>query len=301
MFPLPPLPLLDNCLFLDNSALELISTCQRQAQYYILHKREKASDRSALKFGGILHKMLEANYRNLSASPDLRLSLMLDAATEGFASWSPDPSDYRNYDSAVGFAQRYIKEYPIEEFEVPVSRVELPFATPIGEFAIGGRTIKIIWQGRIDLIPERSGTMFFMDHKSTSMMGPTYFKEFDLSSQFKGYGWATKELMGIMPAYGVVNALGIRAPSKTGKQYEFQRYSVRFTEDDLDEWRSDTMHLIGTFIQNYFAGFFPRSTKWCVGKYGACQYFDVCILPRGQREMMLSTGDYKDVTWNPLT
>ena len=131
------------------------------------------------------------------------------------------------------------------------------------------------------------------------MMGPTYFREFDISSQFRGYGWAMRELG--YPADGViVNALGIRAPTKTGKQYDFQRHTVSITTEELDEWYRDTCYIISDILSMFLRNYFPRHTKWCVGKYGTCQFFNVCTLSADQRPLMLSTGDYKQVTWDPL-
>ncbi len=132
------------------------------------------------------------------------------------------------------------------------------------------------------------------------MMGPSYFREFDLSSQIKGYGWAVRETLGQTLEGFIVNALGIRRPTKTGKAFEFQRYTVRFTDVDLNEWKEDTLHVISTFLAHCAEGYLPRHTKWCVAKYGECQYYNVCVLPSEHRATMLASGDYKDVTWNPL-
>lgn len=292
------LSLVDNTLFLDNSALELISTCKRQAELYILHKREKNADRPALRFGGIIHKALEALYLNQGKPIQELKGLMLTAITKGFDAWTPEAEEFRNYDCACSFISRYLEEYPVEPFTV--HSVETSFTVDFGVFTMSdGTEIKVVWQGRIDLIGEREGKRFFMDHKTTSMMGPTYFKEFDMSSQFRGYAWAMRKLLGEMPTFGWVNGLGIRKPTKTGKAFEFSRYPVHFVPDQLDEWYLDTQALIAEFLQCAEVGFFPRQTKWCVGKYGACQYFDVCVLPREHRATMLASGDFKPVTWDP--
>ena len=170
---------------------------------------------------------------------------------------------------------------------------------PFGTFTCGNTPIRVVLQGRIDYLGARDGQTMFMDHKTTSMMGPSYFKDFEMSSQFSTYAWAIQQLVGTMPAFGIVNALGIRKPTKTGQALDFQRYTVRFTEEKLQEWHADVVRLIQDFLTYYSSGFFPRHTKWCVGKYGECQYYNVCTLPSAQRQTMLATGDYKDVTWDP--
>jgi hypothetical protein len=294
-----PLPLVDGVLYLDNSALELITTCPRQAQYYILHKREKSAERTALMFGGIIHKILEAKYKAITSPLETQTAIMLAVAADAFSTWTPDAEEFRNYDCAVRFVGEYQKLYGIEPFEV--NAIETPFAVPIGEFVFGGKTIKVIWQGRIDLVVKgMESKLYGIDHKSTSMMGPSYFREFDLSSQIKGYGWAIRETLGITLEGFIVNALGIRRPTKSGKPFEFQRYTVRFSNADLEEWKQDTLHVIASFLGGVEAEYLPRHTKWCVGKYGECQYYNVCVLPAEHRATMLASGDYKPVTWNPL-
>lgn len=318
-----PLPLVDDTLLIDNSGYENITTCPRQAEYYLLNKRERNSDRSALKFGGILHEILDVRYRNSGRSIDEKTKAeMLQTTLKAFETYTPEEGDHRNYDMAVDFILEYCNAYPIESFDVVDinnrAAIEIPFAHPLFDYEIN-RTIlvremdgniherfvgviRVIWQGRLDLIL-RTGMneLYMMDHKSTSMMGPSYFKEFEMSSQFKGYSWAMEQLLG-QPVRGcIINGLGIRKPTKTGKKLEFQRKTVDILPEQIEEWKHNTIHNVTSFIEQTIAGFLPQNTKWCIGKYGACQYFDVCTLPQTQRPLMLATNDFKDVTWNPLT
>ena len=317
------LPLIDDTLFIDNSTYETFTTCPRSAEYYFLQKKERNRDRSALKFGGILHKILETRYLHSGRVLDDKAKAeMLQAALRGFQDYCPEEGDHRNYDMAVDFILEYANAYPIESFDVVNINnrpaIELPFALPLFDYEINRTipvrnpdgsievryvgTIKIIWQGRTDLvIRQGDNNIYGLDHKSTSMMGPTYFKEFELSSQFSGYTWAMEQLLDTRLAGFIINGLGIRKPTKTGKKLEFQRYTINSTPSKIDEWKRNTIHNIGQFIENTITSFHPQNTKWCVGKYGACQFFDVCTLPIEQRQMMLATPDYKTVTWNPLT
>ena len=57
-----PLPLVDGCLYIDNSSMELFTTCPRQAYYYIVRKLELNRDRIALHFGEAFHDVLRELY-----------------------------------------------------------------------------------------------------------------------------------------------------------------------------------------------------------------------------------------------
>lgn len=316
-----PIHLTGGALFIDNSSLERFTTCPRSAQYYLCSRREAAEDRTALTFGKIIHKVLETYYKNLNRSIAEREALMLTTAAQEFQSWQPPEGDYRNYDIACQVIEAYCKSFPLEEFRIlslPEGgpAIEVPFAVPLGEIEVGAEIyvqegeetprlqhldkLPLVWQGRIDLIYETQGRVSLMDHKTTSMMGPSYFKEFELSHQVYGYVWAASQLLK-RAVYGFnVNALAIRKPTKTGKGIELVRQIVPLDQCLLDEWIDDTLHIVSDFVENVRRGYFPKHTKWCVGKYGECPYRSVCAIPPDQRELMLMSGVFKTVDWSPL-
>jgi len=317
-----PLPLVDDCLFIDNSSMEVFTTCARAAQYYIIRKRELNRPRSALEFGKIIHHILEARYRLGTSQIDQPvLDAMHTKLNAGFQTYVPDLEDFRNYSTGVGFIEEYAKVYPFEEFTIcqtDKSCIELPFALPIGTIEINDTiwvrepdglirqryvgTIQIVWKGKIDMIVRQPSTApFVFDHKTTSMMGPSFFGEFELSHQMHGYVWAANKLLGEPVAGVIINGLGIRKPTRTGKAFEFIRHQVHVYPQLLEEWQQDTIHIVSDFVAMAIRGYMPKHTKWCHGKYGACQFKSVCSLPDpSHRDLLLETNEYKAVTWDPL-
>jgi hypothetical protein len=330
----PALPLIDDALFIDNSSLERFTTCPRSAEYYICNKRESSEDRVALGFGKRIHTILETRYKFHPNVVPPRLSAdvggaevgtgarMFAAAQAAFADFlPPTEEEYRNFSTATDLITAYNNHYPIEAFEVlqlpsGLPAIEVPFAVPLGEITVNSPmwvrspkgevaekqvgTIKIIWTGKIDLIYRREGRIYIMDHKTTSMMGPNYFKEFDLSSQVYGYLWAAAKLLNQPIAGFIVNALAVRKQTKTGKRFEFERYPIPGDDFLVAEWIEDTLHIISDFIEMAKRAYFPKHTKWCVGKYGLCPYIQVCQLPEHSKETILMSGNFKTVEWDPL-
>jgi hypothetical protein len=330
-----PLPLLDgDTLLLDNSSLETFTTCPRSAQYLVCEKRKSSTERSALKFGGIIHQALELRYlaaSSMYAQTDEVQSVMMARLSKEFSTWQPPEEDFRTYTCATELIRLYGETYPFESFQVLKDStgrpfVEMPFAVPIGQIDINDRiwvkpmaknvdgvvcqsapleerfvsTINLIWTGKIDLAYSLDGRNFILDHKTTSIMGPSYFTSFEDSHQLIGYSWAAEHLLGV-PIHGfVVNAIGVRKPTKTGKAFEFIRKAFSVDKWQKDEWVSDTMHIVSDFIEMCRRGYLPKHRAWCVGKFGECQFRKVCTLPPEQRQIMLSTGEYEDATWSPL-
>ena len=318
------IPLVDDCLFIDNSAQERIQTCARSAGFYLGHKREGNKPRTALSFGKNLHSILEERYRNHgSYLANDGVAAMVKVADQVFdpAVHQSDPDDYRNYGMAIAFIRKYASQYPMEDFEIVKFAdgtlfVERPFAIPLGTLTINAEglvrnpdgtvtrrhisTITIVQKGRIDLAYRREGYLYGMDHKSTSIMGNQFFAEFELSSQVHGYSWAIEKLVGELPRGFVINGLGIRKPTKTGNALEFVRQTIPIWPALVAEWKQDTLQLCANFIRGCITGQLPKETKWCVGKYGPCEYKPVCGLEPQMREMSLYSNEFRDVEWDPL-
>lgn len=319
-----PIPLLDDCFFIDNSSMEYQVTCPRSAEYYILRRRELNRTRSALEFGKIIHKALEARYLRGTGviTPEI-FQAMLSQVDEGFKTFTPDENDFRNYDIAISALQKYSVDYAFEPFQVwkdadGKPAVELPFAFPLGTIeaqrellvkdgvtgTVSTRyvgTITVVWKGKIDLIYTMNNMLYGLDHKTTSIMGPQFFQEFELSHQVHGYSWAIRQLTGKLPSGFTINGLGIRKPTKSGKALEFIRHTIPIFSGLVAEWEKDSIHIVSDFIEMASRGYMPKHTKWCQGKYGACQYKQVCLLPDpSHREIALGSNEYRDVTWDPL-
>lgn len=300
------LPLVDGVLYIDNSSMELFTTCPRQAYYYTIRKRELNKSKIALDFGQAFHSVIEyallkygTAYRSQTENADIvafAQKQVLDTPED----------DYRTVSYLTQGVQKYISDYPAESFtlvKMPngAPAVEVPFMYPLGTIIspVYG-TITIIWTGKIDVAYHSNGRLGLMDHKTTSMMGPQFFAEFDISHQFYGYSNALEHILNEPVHEVTINGLGCRKPTRTGTTFEYNRHIIPLTQDLKDEWKSDTLAIIRDFIQHAEQGYFPKATKWCVAKYGVCQYKSICSLGINMREIALATSEYRDVTWDPL-
>lgn len=331
MTPIPP-PLVDGVLYIDNSSMELFTTCPRQALYYIIRRRELNRSSIALDFGGAFHGVLEYRYKKygvdyLGASQAAdcidwinRIQTKPPTADERRAheeaqkrSWLPLPpylvtpeDDYRTRGYLIDGMNQYVQQYPAETFSIARlpsgdPAVEIPFAFPLGvvDSPLFGR-ISIVWTGKIDLVYESGGSLSVLDHKTTSMMGPQFFSEFEIAHQMYGYVAATEYVMGRLVERITINGLGCRKPTKTGQRYEFNRHHIPVSRPILAEWHDDCLAIVSDFIGHCERGYFPKHTKWCIGKYGACQFRPVCGMAPEHREFTLTSAEYRNVTWSPL-
>lgn len=305
---LPPihLPLVDGVLYIDNSSMELFTTCPRQAYYYVIRKLELNRSRIALDFGDRFHFLLETLYKRHGSSyrtGEDNANLLALAQQQIL----PTPEDdYRTTGYLVQAFETYLAQYPAERFDIAITpsgepAIEIPFMFPLGTIQSGMfGPITVVWTGKIDMGYRSSGRLGIMDHKSTSMMGPQFFAEFEIAHQMYGYTAAAEHIFG-EPVHEIcINGLGCRKPTRTGKTFEFSRHIIPVNRDLLAEWHDDCLYAVKNFIQCAEEGYFPKFTKWCVSKYGPCQYRGVCTQSPQHRESTLATNEFRPVVWDPL-
>ena len=310
-------------LMLDNSSTEKQNTCPRSAEYYLVRRRERFAS-SALIFGGAVHEGLE-NYYLGKGKEGIHQSIY-----DYFEKNPPAFSDYRTADRACELLDKYAKNYPPsqEPFQIHVVDgkpcIEKPFRVPIGSQEIKKRvpwsehmlvedgektkatyidTVHFMWTGKIDMVvKDHQGKTWILDHKTTSIAGPTFYQNFTLAQQMMGYTYATNY---IYPEFGrceglFLNALICRKPTKTGTGFAFDRQQFHYSDEHIAEWKRDVMSIASGFLSHLVEGYFPKVTAWCMGKYGKCPYFDVCSLSPDTRNVLLNSDNYAPVTWSPL-
>ena len=296
--------LVDGAFVIDNSNFEYITTCPRSALYQILRKRKGAGHKAALNFGGAVHAGLEVRYKSPEGLSYVtpQTYAKQNEALMAYVERNPiGDDDFRTPTFASEVLGAYNNQHVSEPFTTLLDSnnnplVELSFAVPIGE--VNG--IPCVWAGKIDVAIMWENRYWVLDHKTTSILGGTYFNQFYNSNQMIGYCWALQHLINQKVAGALINVLAIRRPTKTGKSMEFVRQRFEYPSSRIEEWQDNTLSIIEQFFHMCDKNEFPMHSQWCVGKFGMCPYFDVCTVPAEQREMMLMSGLYEDITWSPL-
>jgi hypothetical protein len=343
----------------DWSSIESLLSCNRSAEYKLVHSRQSGS-RAALTFGAAIHAGLEIWYRNkhkigtfdAACEPNLTTEVLLSrcySAIESTFAESP-PShfspDYRTSDYAIQSFHSYITHYK-DEILTPFTYqdkplVEFSFSFPLGKSELptsifrawdyGKLTdseekelvsamitseqyrdtvpVHIEWSGIVDMLAEVNGSLYVVDHKTTSILSQDFFDGFEIAMQPVGYFSAVRAAFPDLPIKGfLANVLACRKPvaavtksgrPTTSKPFEALRRQYNYSDWHVEEFKRDALALIEELFANLTNTYFPRKTTWCVGKYGKCPFFDVCALPPEQRMSMLMSDNYTNNTWRPV-
>ena len=332
----------------DWSSIESLLSCNRSAEYKLVHSRQSGS-RAALTFGAAIHSGLEIWYRNkqligIETTREDLLSRCYSAIESTFAESPPShfSPDYRTSDYAIQSFHSYITHYkdeiltpfthqdkPLVEFSFsfPLGKSELPidvfgYWPPFGtltndpqkekEVYLHGGTIPVTieWSGIVDMLAEVNGSLYVVDHKTTSILSQDFFDGFEIAMQPVGYFSAVRAAFPDLPIKGfLANVLACRKPvaavtkrgrPTTSKPFEALRRQYNYSDWHVEEFKRDALALIEELFANLTNSYFPRKTTWCVGKYGKCPFFDVCALPPEQRMSMLQSDNYTNNTWRPV-
>jgi hypothetical protein len=253
---------------------------------------------------------------------------MLAAGEKVLQKLPPSEGEWRNYNTFEAAIVGYVKRYPSEPFSVlefnGEKLVERAFEEHIGEIEVNAelayeegqlvaradmtaepkkvfvRKLHIVWTGVIDLVTEQNGRLAIMDHKTSSIVGPSYYEQFQLSQQFIGYTRVASKLLDQRVDGALLNVIIGRKPTPSGKSLEFARQYYHYADHKLAEWQDDVLTLIADFVDRLKLGYFPKKTLWCTGKFGQCPYLSVCQLEPALRPELLFSDAFTNNTWNPL-
>jgi len=302
-------PLDQKTFFVDNSLLELITTCPYKAWASSILRRRRAGDEPALRFGTHIHSVTTLKDRGECLGQEVTYEQQVGLLEKDFLENPCESEGWRNFATAAEVIRAYNLHWGLEHcttvrLKDGTPATELSFALEAGE--VDG--VRIVYCGKIDRLVTYPGEgLFVFDRKTTSVAGDTFWVDKEMNPQGRGYCWACREAPQIAqePTGYVIDMLCTRPPSKTGTAIEFGRrkYHTKVPEGQLDRWHSNMLEQVATWLWYCKKNVFPRHhAMHCVHKYGMCEYIGPCReLTEAKSLEALASGDFKDNTWSPLS
>jgi hypothetical protein len=283
-------PIRDNCFYVDNSTIELITTCPWLAYASIIRQRRPAMESSALRFGGFIHQALELRHRMLWMNQELKASGMTTKVSEAeienaqikllsdlFTASPLESEGWRNLAAAVLCIRGYNAQYPLAGQQHLIATnpmngralVEQPFACDTHTDIHG---LRVIYTGRIDAaIRTHDNQHFVWDVKTSSVLGDDTWADWSISEQFRGYCWALRECTGIEPTGYYVDAIGARQSIENARYDDVMRavvptsekskavplelirqpYFTQVPPGQIDEWFANMLNQVRWFLSLY--------------------------------------------------
>jgi len=211
---------------------------------------------------------------------------------------APDKSA-KTSDRTLGALGSYLAQYPPETDHIqPLvfngkPAIEFSFAHPLTDVLHPTTGEPIIYCGRFDMLGvlnNNPSSVFVVDEKTTSQLGATWSKQWELRSQFMGYVWACQQ-SGIDLDTVCVRGIGI-LKTKFSEAEAFKTFTSLKIERWHDQLRRDLWRLRRAWDEGYFDYNFADACS----SYGGCPFIDLCSSPAPERWF----SHFTQRRWNPV-
>lgn len=239
------------------------------------------------------------------ASPDLAVAAGLTALLKHYGAFECPADSAKSAERMAGAFEFYFDNYPLNQVDdrgiacdpilLPSGRrgIEFSFAhpLPINHPESGD---PILYCGRMDALLNFAGGVFICDEKTTTQLGASWSRQWDLRAQFTGYAWGCEQA-GIH-----VDGAIVRGVSILKTKYDTQQAVTYRPEWQIDRWYAELLEWITDAIGWYKRGIkgFKHNLDHSCAEYGGCTFRQVCS---SQEEANWLDTYFERRHWNPIT
>lgn len=222
----------------------------------------------------------------------------LGALLEAYGDFECPLDSAKSADRTAGAYAFYMDNYPMpadhaKPVQLPSGRsgIEFSFAEPID---INHPETKdpLIYCGRMDMICDYAGGTFGLDDKTTSSLGASWSRQWDMRSQFTGYCWGAAKAN--LPLQGFL----VRGVSILKTKYDTQQAVTYRPAWTIDRWYENLLHTVLRMQECWEEDFWPLDEGEACNAYGGCMFRQVCMSADPQPWL---EGSFTRRSWNPLT
>ena len=215
-----------------------------------------------------------------------------------YGSFECPPDSAKSAERMAGAFEYYFTQYPLGADEaIPITLssgkrgIEFSFAEPTdATHPVSGDPL--LYVGRMDMICDYAGGVFGLDDKTTSSLGSSWSKQWDMRSQFTGYCWGAGRA-GI-PLQGFL----VRGVSILKTKYDTQQALTYRPQWMIDRWYDQLMKDIERMKVIWQAQEWDYDLDHACTEYSGCVFRQPCLSLDPQP--WLESSFIRRV-WNPLT
>lgn len=262
-------------LSLQSTQLTCYSECPRK-WYYNYRLRRCKPPKPAMTRGSCFHKVAELYYGD---------GMSLEEIPGYLQAHHPEFNEHIGL-CMVAFVG-YLETYPNVEVVMIGDKpaVEIEFEMPLAE--------DIVLRGKFDKIQKLMNRTYITDYKFTGQyLSDWYFAQFEMTFQTMLYSFVGQQFLPDVSGF-IIDAISVKT---SNYKYARQFYPLLPNLDNFVRGIMRDAIYIRDNLDNEDA--FPRRYTSCFGRYGKCDYFEVCgSAERVQQHVLMSDlfTDYKPI------
>lgn len=264
---------------IDSTILGTFRSCPQKAYRQYMQHWKPMNESVHLVAGGAFADGIEAArraYYEQGKNAEDSVAEGLQRLITRYGDFECPPESGKSLERTAGALEFYFNSYPLGHdgatpLTFPDGRrgIEFSFAQPLPiNHPVSGDPL--LYTGRSDMIAEFAGGVYIYDEKTTSQLGASWSKQWEMRSQFTGYCWAAKQF-GI-DAAGVI----IRGVSILKTKYDTQQAITYRTPYEVDRWVDQTCRDIERIIESWKQDHWDYNLDHACAEYGGCAFVPVC-------------------------
>lgn len=286
---------------LDSSILAAFKSCPQLCKKIYIDQW-KSKERSVhLHAGGAFAHGIERARRAYfveGAEADDAIADGMRALLQFYGDFDCPPDSAKSAQRTAGALEYYFSQYPLEHgTDEPITLpsggrgIEFNFVHPIAATHPDTGN-PLLYCGRMDAIINYAGGVFICDEKTTTSLGASWSKQWDLRAQFTGYAWGCREA-GIR-----VDGVVVRGISILKTKYETQAPISYRPEWQVDRWYAELLEWVEDMKICWKTGRWKYNLDHACADYGGCGFRNACL---SQDEMPWLETYFERRHWDPIT
>jgi len=282
----------------DATSIAAAEKCPRYYQLSVLDGWRAKLPNAHLFFGIIYANALEHHAKHMTAGKTYDEALrevVREALVSSWVDGEPWKSTHnlKTRENLIRTIVWYFEHFRNDTIDI----VQLANGKPAVELSFSFEVDDdVMFCGHLDRLCDYGDKHYVMDQKTTgSTLAPSYFKQFMNDTQMSMYSFAGKGFYKL-PIKGVI----IDAAQVAVGFTRFERGFVFRSDQQLEEWYTDTMQTVAEMRRYAKNDYFPMRRSSC-NNYGGCDFREICIRSPEVRNAFLKTDfTQEEGPWDPL-
>lgn len=292
----PPFPAV-----LDSTIIAAARSCGQKANLEFFAHWKSAEPSVHLRAGAAYASGLEAARNAFYAEgldKEAAEAVGVSACMKAYGDFQCPTDSAKSLERTCGALEFYFDQYPFgEDKAIPITLpsgkrgIEFSFAEPL-EILHPETEEPIIYCGRLDMLVDFDGLKLGLDDKTTSQLGASWPRQWDLRSQFTGYCWGAAKAAGIK-----LDGFLVRGVSILKTRYDTLQAITYRPQWQIDRWYHQLHDDIEGLIAQWKYGRWNFNLDHACAEYGGCQFRQVCLM---QDATALLEQQFQRRVWDPI-